>query len=339
MNDNREAFGQESRLAPEVLPFVSVIVPTYRSARTLDLCLGSLISQTYPPSKREIWVVDAFSNDGTIDVALRYGVQVHQVKGNPPRAYNSVIPHCRGSVLALADSDAYYPPEWMETLVRKLQANPSAAGVGGMCETLNDSAMLPRLIGLELESRYRSLPTRIHRIATMNVVYRKDIVEQVGGFDERLDVAYDTEIGHRITSSGFDILYEPAAVIKHQHRETLRAYARQQFTYGKHVLRLLARNPKLAKGDEVTPWWFYGQPLVLAIAIAFVLLGFLGLPTLLPALAILGCLTLLYVASAGRIALRTSSPDAFLLVPLYFLRAVAWLAGGLSGFATRISGS
>ena len=55
-------------------PLVSVIVPTYNSAMTLDECLRALKGQDY--KNIEIIVTDSFSKDNTKEIASKYGAKI-----------------------------------------------------------------------------------------------------------------------------------------------------------------------------------------------------------------------------------------------------------------------
>ena len=68
------------------------------------------------------------------------------------------------------------------------------------------------------------------------MAFRKTVLEEVGYFDERLDVGAagcsgDSEIWFRILSRGMRILYTPRAVVYHEHRRTLPALHKQLFYY------------------------------------------------------------------------------------------------------------
>ena len=43
----------------------------------------------------------------------------------------------------------------------------------------------------------------------MNLLMKKSVIEEAGGFDERLPSQYDTDLGFRITSRGYKIVFEP----------------------------------------------------------------------------------------------------------------------------------
>lgn len=57
-------------------PVLSIIIPTYNSARTLGITLESIKKQTYPQNKIEILVIDGGSHDNTLDIARRYDVKI-----------------------------------------------------------------------------------------------------------------------------------------------------------------------------------------------------------------------------------------------------------------------
>lgn len=56
----------------KAFPLVSIVIPTYNSAKTLKMCLDSLVKQSYPRSRIEIGIVDGGSKDDTTKIAQRY---------------------------------------------------------------------------------------------------------------------------------------------------------------------------------------------------------------------------------------------------------------------------
>jgi|GEM_PF-715773 glycosyltransferase involved in cell wall biosynthesis len=56
----------------ELLPIVSIIMPTLNSEKTIELSLRSIRSQDYPKSKVEILVIDGGSTDNTLKISLKY---------------------------------------------------------------------------------------------------------------------------------------------------------------------------------------------------------------------------------------------------------------------------
>ena len=61
--------------------FLSVVIPTLNSEKTLAECLAAIRAQSLPRDSYEIVIADAGSSDRTLEIAREYGVET--VTGNP----------------------------------------------------------------------------------------------------------------------------------------------------------------------------------------------------------------------------------------------------------------
>jgi cellulose synthase/poly-beta-1,6-N-acetylglucosamine synthase-like glycosyltransferase len=317
-------------LADVSTPKVSILVATLNSELTIDGCLKAICELNYPQDLLEIIVVDGCSTDGTLEIAEKYQVKVISAPLNAPAAYNYALKIVSSDVIGFIDADAKVEKEWLNKLVAYLD-NPQVAGVSGGIETWNKENVWARSIGYDLENRYARLKKSIVRIATMNLLMKKKVIEEVGGFDERLPSQYDTDLGFRITSRGYKILFEPDAKCYHFNRSTVRAYFKQQLQYGKNTVKLYFKHSKLIKGDRITDFGMNIQPLLLLAVTSFFLLGLLEvLRFLWYASAFLLCFIFAYyVFSAVKLAVKFKDIVAMLLVVLYFVRALAWFTGAI----------
>src|SRR5438309_11932291 len=82
---------------------VSVVIPTYNSARTIEQCLDSIIRQTVPP--REVLVVDRFSIDCTPETAERLGAKIIRAQANRSLARNIGLKRSDSHGIIFVDSD------------------------------------------------------------------------------------------------------------------------------------------------------------------------------------------------------------------------------------------
>jgi cellulose synthase/poly-beta-1,6-N-acetylglucosamine synthase-like glycosyltransferase len=311
-------------------PKVSILVATYNSELTIDECLKALSELDYPKDFLEIIVVDGCSTDATVEIAQKYSVKVVSEPLSAPAAYNHAMKTVSSEVLGFVDSDAKVEREWLNKLVTHLD-NPQVAGVSGDIETWNTENAWARSIGYDLKSRYARLKKYVVRVATMNLLLKKSIIEEVGGFDESLPSQYDTDLGFRITSRGYRILFEPAAKCYHFHRSTVKGYFRQQLQYGKNTTKLYLKHGSLAKGDEITDVGMNIQPFLVLAVIAFFLLG---LPEVLRSLwyvsaSVLVLMFVYYIVCAVRLSVKFKDAAAMRMVVLYFVRALAWFTGAV----------
>ena len=312
-----------------VPPKVSIIVATLNSEATIDECLKAIFELNYPKDLLEVIVVDGCSKDATLEIAEKYRVKVISAPLNAPAAYNYAMKTISNETLGFIDADAKVEKEWLNKLVAYLD-NPQVAGVSGGIETWNVENVWARTIGYDLKSRYARLRKDAMRIATMNLLLKKSIIEEVGGFDEMLPSQYDTDLCFRIRSRGYKIYFEPVAKCYHFNRSTLKAYFRQQLQYGKNTAKLYLKHSELIKGDEITDFGMNIQPLLLLAVIVFFLLGLLEVLRIFWYVSglILAAIFVYYVVSAVRLSRKFKDSAAMLLVVLYFVRAAAWFTGG-----------
>lgn len=318
-------------MAGDQYPKVSIVVAAYNNEKTIEECLKSILAQDYPAGLIEVIVMDGASKDGTVKIAEKYPVKVFSIRLNAPAAYNYAMKIAAYTILGFIDADAKVEPQWLRKLVPHLE-EAQVAGVSGCIETWNIDNPWARSIGYELKKRYSRIGKYTSRIATMNLLLKKAVIDEVGGWAENLPSQYDTDFGFRLSAKGYKIAYEPDAVCYHFNRPTLRAYYRQQLQYGKNTLKLYFKHGGLAKGDEITDFSMNIQPILLLAVVVFFLAG------IVPALRllwlgsglILACMLVYFVYSAAEIALKFHDNVAFRLVVLYFVRAFAWFVGAVT---------
>lgn len=311
-------------------PKVSIIVATLNNELTIDECLKAIFELNYPKDFLEVIVVDGYSKDATVQIAQKYPVKVVSAPLNAPAAYNYALKMVSNNVLGFIDSDAKVEKEWLNKLVTHL-GDPQVAGVSGGIETWNTENPWARSIGYDLKNRYARLKKYVVRVATMNLLMKKSVIEEVGGFDENLPSQYDTDLGFRITSRGYKILFEPSAKCYHFNRPTVSGYFRQQLQYGKNTAKLYLKHANLIKGDEITDFGMNIQPFLIFAVIAFFLLGILKALRSLwyVSASILVLMFVYYIISAVRLSVKFKDVVAMLLVALYFVRSLAWFSGAV----------
>jgi len=245
-------------------PFVTILIPVKNVARFIKPVLEALLAQTYPANLFEVLILDNYSTDGTIEIINSFNdprIKLIQSGVDPPQLkYNKILPSVKGEVVGFVDGDALVDKNWLEEVIKPL-ADPKVAGASGVIKTWNKDKLIPRSIGYELHDRYENMPREVKRVATMNVVYKKKVLSEVGGFNEKLKTGYDVEIGHVINDTGYKIILVHNVAAYHHHRDNFKAYILQQFEYGQYAMIRNLQRVKIAKGDEVASLFLITQPL------------------------------------------------------------------------------
>jgi glycosyltransferase involved in cell wall biosynthesis len=106
---------------------VSVLIPTYNSARTIRATVESVLSQTAPPD--EILVLDDGSTDKTVAILRSYEPQVaifEQENAGVAAARNALCALASGDVVAFLDHDDLWHPKYLEVQLANLSSHPDA---------------------------------------------------------------------------------------------------------------------------------------------------------------------------------------------------------------------
>jgi cellulose synthase/poly-beta-1,6-N-acetylglucosamine synthase-like glycosyltransferase len=326
-------------VAESEYPKVSIIVASYNNQDTIAECLKSILALDYPEGYFEVIVMDGVSKDDTVKIAEQFPVKVVSIRLNCPAAYNYAFKIAAYPIFGFIDSDAKVEPQWLKKLVPHL-TEQNVAGVSGSIETWNHDNPWARSIGYEMKNRYRRIGKYTGRIATMNLLLKKEVIKEVGGWDEKLPSQYDTDFGFRMSALGYKIAYEPTAVCYHFNRPTLKAYYRQQRQYGKNTLKLYFKHGHLARGDEITDAGMNIQPILLLAVIALFVLGIVPLLRLLwvGSGLILLAMLVYFVYSAAKISAKFTDWSAMRLVVLYYVRSAAWFVGAVDTTSHFIAG-
>lgn len=179
-------------------PLVSIVSPSLNQAETISRMLRSVREQTYP--NIEHIVADGGSTDGTLEIlretepgsALRWS---SEPDSGMYAAINKGFSRANGEILAYLNTDDSYFPWTVETAVGALQAHPDAGFVYGDLLVLWADGNLQ----LDFHSPFRLAYLRRHAfLAQPTVFFRRSVWEELGPFDESLQLLGDCEYWMRI---------------------------------------------------------------------------------------------------------------------------------------------
>jgi len=199
-------------------PLVSVVVATRDRAIRLEGLLDSLRRQTIEARQFEVIVVDDGSGDETRKTLARQAaaealvLETIRLEGvGPAVARNAGWRAARAALVAFTDDDCEVSADWLSELLAAARKSPGAILQG-------PTTPIPR----ERESlgpytRTRSIQSVGPWYETCNIAYPQELLEKLGGFDERFPEALgeDTELGWRARAAGARLVFAPAAEVHH----------------------------------------------------------------------------------------------------------------------------
>jgi N-acetylglucosaminyl-diphospho-decaprenol L-rhamnosyltransferase len=228
------------------VPLLSIVIVTWNSERWIGRCLES-IPAACEGLNYEIVVYDNASSDATL---TRVGDAPRQVLRSTSNdgyaaATNRAIRECRGKYLFLLNPDCELAPRAVSMLADFLDKHPSAAAAAPLLEDEEGASQrefqlrrlpsirtfmseifgLGRLMprnGATSHYRYRDLddltrPQRIEQLAGAALLIRRDVVDEIGPFDERFGPAWfeDVDYCHRLADAGKELWVIPNAAARH----------------------------------------------------------------------------------------------------------------------------
>lgn len=212
---------------------ISVVVPAFNAAATLESCLRALLAQELPEGESlEVLVVDNRSTDETAALARRFPVRLlTEESPGPAAARNRGLSEAQGDFIALIDADCEVPSHWMRRALESLRARPDVAAVGGPGRIPTPGLLARCLNGLHYGLSPRTPRRDVRSLATMNVLFRGEVLRG-HRFDPRYFMGEDPELNLRLIDAGWKLLFDPELAVAHYHPITLSGIARKWFEYG-----------------------------------------------------------------------------------------------------------
>ncbi|HEX5569702.1 MAG TPA: glycosyltransferase family 2 protein [Streptomyces sp.] len=273
----------ESPFPAAAPPAVSVIMPVLNEERHLRSSVRHILEQEYA-GELEVVIALGPSQDRTDDIAaelVREDPRVRTVPnptGRTPAGLNAAIAASRHPIVVRVDGHGMLSPNYIATAVRLLEET-GAANVGGImhAEGENDweravAAAMTSKIGVGNAAFHTGGEAGAAETVYLGV-FRREVLEQQGGYNEEFIRAQDWELNFRIRQAGGLIWFSPELLVSYRPRPNVRALARQYRDYGRwrHVvaryhpgsinLRYLAPPTAVAAiaaglvvGALVTPW-------------------------------------------------------------------------------------
>jgi GT2 family glycosyltransferase len=230
----RRAFAEVSFQPNLPWPKISVVVCSLNGAKTIRDTLEGLKNLEYPDY--EVIVVNDGSTDETPQIAGEYDVLLISTENRGlSNARNTGMEAASGEIVAYIDDDAYPDPHWLKYLARTFMTT-SFVGVGGPnIAPPGDGPIADCVANAPGGPTHVLISDEIaEHIPGCNKAFRKEALEAIGGFDARYRAAGDdVDLCWRLQANGGVIGFNPAALVWHHCRNSVKTYWKQQLGYGK----------------------------------------------------------------------------------------------------------
>jgi len=244
----------EAKLMNKDRPTVSVVIPCRNEKAYIEPCIRSVLNQESPRGGIEFIVVDGMSEDGTRDILKRLMEEDFRLKvvdnprGITPCARNIGIHEARGQYIAILDAHTVYASTYVRTCIELLEEHPEICCAGGPIVSIGKSvfgkataAAMSHPFGVG-NAKHRFPNYEGYAEGACFPVFRREIFDKVGFFDEDLLRNQDDEFNFRVALSGGKIFISPRAQCTYYVRESPCQLFWQFFQYGYYRVVVLRKH-------------------------------------------------------------------------------------------------
>lgn len=181
-------------------PLVSIVIPSFNQGKYIRSTIDSILSQDYRPL--QIIVIDGGSRDQTIEVLQSYGhcpelEWISEPDSGVVEAVNKGFARIRGQIAAIQSSDDCYTPGAVRTAVEQFQRD---AELGLLYGDTTKIDAVGRELSRQAIGPYSLL--NLLRIRTWipqpSAFFRRELLDALGGWDDRIPYAPDTDLWLRM---------------------------------------------------------------------------------------------------------------------------------------------
>lgn len=251
---------------PSAPPTVTVVVAARNEERHIGALLDSLEAQTYPADRFELVLADGGSTDRTADIVQEWSA-THSLTvrliDNPGRVtasgLNAGIETSEAEVVIILGAHAAVPVDFVAASVEVL-VDSGAACAGGLLETIGRGSF-GEVVAVATTSPFgvgnATFRTGGGGAADVDTVafgaYRREVFDEIGGFDVSLVGAEDDEFNFRLERSGGRIRFDPRIRATYYCRDSVKGLARQYFMYGRGKTWVLRKHKRPPSARMLVP--------------------------------------------------------------------------------------
>ena len=227
---------------------VSIIIPVYNAAETLQSCLEAICATSF--KHYEIIVVDDDSSDDSRIIAEQFECRIHKLKEHigAAAARNAGAAIACGHILLFIDADVVVPDD----LIVKI------------ADHFTDDAVVAVQTLYSCPGRYSDIPSRYQNdyyhyfckrirgdntsvFATWCAAVSREVFYSVGGFDHRIPGAAveDEEFGYELVDRGYRILLDRSIMVEHLARYSVGNFVKRRFFMARSQIKSAMRKASL----------------------------------------------------------------------------------------------
>ena len=247
---------------------ITIILPIRNEAKYIKQTLEPILYQKGIEQEIEILIVDGMSTDGTRDIITKYqkGHPNIILIDNPEKivstGFNRALNESKGAIIIRVDGHCEIAPDYIQKCLECLE-KINADCVGGATEHVA-SGLVGESIKMAQSSffgvggvSFRKKAEKGQFLDTLAFgAYKREVFDQLGGYDEELVRNQDDEFNFRLIQNGGNIWLDPSIKSSYYPRDSFTKLFKQYFQYGFYKIRVMQKRRGIASWRHVVPGLF-----------------------------------------------------------------------------------
>lgn len=265
------------------MPFISIVIPAYNEENYIGKCLKTILDQDYPSQKYEVLIIDGGSQDKTKEIIGKYLNKadirlLYNSRRITSTALNIGIKESKGEVIVILGAHSYVGNDFLTQNINAINRS-GAKCVGGTLINVGNN-YISKSIAMALSSifgvgnAYFRFTKKERFVDTVAYgAYLKDVFDEIGLFDERLERNQDIELNYRLKNKGYEFFLTPSIKIFYNCRKNMMEFIKQYFQTGFWNIKMLRTCPNSLSWRHFIPMIFV---LFLGLSLLIAALNFYG---------------------------------------------------------------
>ena len=231
------------------LPRVSIVVIGRNEAENLPACIESIQNINYPQDRLEIIYVDTNSSDGSPEIARSLGVKVFEEHADSPCpsiARNRGLQEAKYDVIYFIDADMTISSDYLREAVTYLGKKQIVCVIGRLVEREADENWISKVLATDWKKKQAGFVNA----PGAGGAFIKEILSEIGGYNSKLPVGEETDLGLRLQRLGYRILLLDSVMGTHDYGvKDIRSLIGRFFRLGKNfgLIMISPITPRIMK--------------------------------------------------------------------------------------------
>ncbi len=224
---------------------ISIVIPSRNEEKYIGACLQSIVDLNFNLNLLTVFVCDGLSTDKTLEIIYEYSSKysfIHYIensKKTTPHALNIGIKHSQDfEYIMILGAHSKLTTNYLNYIFSIFEQNPDVHCVGGFLNNIYESK-ISEYIGKVMSSpvgvgnAYFRTGIKSGYVDTVAFgVYKKEVFDKIGMFDEELVRNQDDEFNYRMIKNNLKIYLNTDCIINYYVRSSFSKLFRQYYQYG-----------------------------------------------------------------------------------------------------------